>query len=936
MKTISHNRSLYILSVEAKDLYAAITEKSDGGFRIRNRENEISVKKFINTLDYSLDAIKLREVYEKTTRRKNFSFCIDGKFYTQQVINVKFNYSFKEFNKCGKNTYVRAGYHFRDCEFNDGVFIKDNRLIAVKTQTKILNPICKDLLGKFFSYNETEQTYVQTGTIPVIKDKSALREYLYKNGFECDGIKYVRYKRSSGSSRVGKCLFVNKIISGRMLKWDKCGLDLKKGQEIDLAAWEAYISLPMSSIIDTINILPENILIIDDYESEFENTVIAVEEKNKSLTAAEKTVKIKNNIFDGESVMDSSLFSSYKDKGMLLLRNRFFKSCTFNCNLKRWFSDNNITKIEQLNGFTLAKSVDDIKLITTPSSIKYLKFGSAEQWLRNIEPTFGIVKYEKEPHFFNGRMVQTHYQLLNTLQLSFEEVQSFLEPSFDYINKIRSDPDILRHHISYPKNSHDISDTALSSKNEIIFRLLGINNRFCKTKLYYDFKSDLVRALINNLKNGKVLINGNYSTLFGNGMEMLKAAIGTFDGTSELKKNQICSSRFKSNTKILGSRSPHVTMGDIAVFENVKNENYNKYFNLSRSIVCINSINENILQRLQGADFDSDSILLTDDSLLVSAAEKNYNSFKVPVNMVTAFLKKRTYSPEQQADLDVKTSINKIGEDINLSQQLNSLLWDRVNSDTPIENTHELYCDICKLSVLSGIEIDKAKREFVIDSGKEIKKLKEKYKIICDKKTVKPMFFKRITINNGYTISQNTKYKYFKTTMDYFQKAISSYIRSYNRGQSLEFEPFFSMIRRPRMNPASINQGYYYEQKNFILQNARIAKKKISSLYCEYESSTKAERESIRERAAEIKEDFIKLTERKTASEATMFLLLQDIEKSSNKDIARFLFEILFKTPNRRFFAMIENSRETLNELTECNNGSIRLYNYYYDKSPID
>ena len=131
------------------------------------------------------------------------------------------------------------------------------------------------------------------------------------------------------------------------------------------------------------------------------------------------------------------------------------------------------------------------------------------------------------------------------------------------------------------------------------------NNKFAKTKLYNDFKNDLVRSLVNNLRDGRVLVNGNYSTLFGNGMEMLKAAVGQFDGTSELVGNQIRSTRFPYWTDILGSRSPHVTMGDIALFKNVRNENYDKYFNLSKAIVCVNSIGENILQRLQGADRQS-------------------------------------------------------------------------------------------------------------------------------------------------------------------------------------------------------------------------------------------------------------------------------------------------------------------------------------------
>ena len=43
------------------------------------------------------------------------------------------------------------------------------------------------------------------------------------------------------------------------------------------------------------------------------------------------------------------------------------------------------------------------------------------------------------------------------------------------------------------------------------------------------------------------------------------------------------------------------------------------------------------------------------------------------------------------------------------------------------DDIKELYYDICQLDVMSGIEIDKAKKEFIINNGKELDKLREKY-----------------------------------------------------------------------------------------------------------------------------------------------------------------------------------------------------------------
>ena len=111
------------------------------------------------------------------------------------------------------------------------------------------------------------------------------------------------------------------------------------------------------------------------------------------------------------------IMGAYRQFGFLLLRNRFFKSACFQCNIQQWFRDHGITKISQLNGFTLADKVEQIRLITTPSSIKYLKFGKLKDWLQKIDPVFGVVKHEKATPFFDGRLVQLHYQLLNTLPL---------------------------------------------------------------------------------------------------------------------------------------------------------------------------------------------------------------------------------------------------------------------------------------------------------------------------------------------------------------------------------------------------------------------------------------------------------------------------------------------------------------------------------------
>lgn len=923
-------RSIRILSLESKDIYAAMNlVNGDGsGYNIRTKDGAISLRKFENTLDWSLDTIKLQEEYEKAVRRKDFYFVVNKRKYTQTIINVKFSYSYKEFNKVGKNVYVRDGYDFRDCVFTDGVCIKDGLIVGIQTNVEVLNEAPKDLIPPYFTY--AEGCYQLTGAIPVIKNKADLRQELYENGFVCDGIKYVRYKRSAGSSRVGKCLFVNEVVAKRMARWDRCGLTIRDNAPIDLASFEAYIALPMSSIIDTMIIEPENILIVDDFESCFKDKVIAVEEKDGRLVASEKEVDVTNCIWDGESLLDVSMFGDYVSKGMVLLRNRFFKTCAFNANIQQWFADNGITSVEQLNGFTLAKDISQVKLITTPSSVKYLKFGSIEDWLANIEHTFGIVKYEKETHFFDGRMVQCHYQLLNTLQLTYKDVEELLKPSLAYVGAIRQDPAVLRYHIGYAfKNAEEEAElTSMTTKNEIVFKLLGINDKFSRTKIYKEFRDDIVKGFFRNLKRGHILLNGNYSTLLGNGLELLRQAIGQFDGSSEIGIGNIHSHKFEYGKTVLGSRSPHVTMGNILLAQNVASEAIDKYFNMTNEIVYINSIGENILQRLSGADMDSDTMLLTDNELLIQTARKNYGVYLVPTNCVSAQKTKRRYNSKDRADLDVRTSVNKIGEIVNLSQQLNSLYWERLHSGKSIEANQELYWDICKLDVLSGVEIDKAKKEFTIDSGKEIDILKRKYHIEEDGKTLKPMFFKMITTENGYALPPDTMYRYFETPMDYLQKIISSANYRQARLTNKDIIPLMDIIKKP-----TAKSGAYNIVRDKIIEMIKFYKTRITETYIGYDDKDKAGKQLAREIAAQLKQECENAISKMSSHEYLMYLVLKEVEKKENRSIKNLMFEIMFGKPDETFMKMIDDSKETVYMLVEDAEGTENYYDFSFKRA---
>jgi len=922
------NKGVYIPSIDGKDLFVSnhlITENPTG-YSIRNNQNQYNLNKFINTLDYSLDLLKLEEVYYKAYRKNGFKFKVGKHFYSSQVINVTFKYSNKEYNLIRGNTYVKFGYDVRDLEFTDCACVINNELIGIVVGQDVAEPVSSKLLGKCFKFIDG---HYQVGTIRTINTRFEIREDLYKNGFICDGIRYVRFKRSSGSARVGKCLFINEKLYKAIHKWEMWGLNIEEGQELDLAAFESYISLTTSSIIDTLRIDPKSILVIDDYESVFNEEVEATVVKDGTLHTEQKTTTITNSIWDRQSLIDKSVLGKYENCGMVLLRNGFFKSCCFNTNIQKWFSDNNITEINQLNGETLAENVYEIKLITTPSSIKYLKFGSLWQWLDNIDPNFGLVKTDKKTHYFEGKLVQCHYQLLSTLQLSYEEVEKFLDPTLTYINLLNSDPAVLRYQIKYPYVDEEVAETKLVSKNDVVFKLLGLNDRFANTKYYQDFKTDLLQSFMSNVRRGHVLINGNYSTLLGNPVEMLQSAIGQFNGESILGVGNIHSRRFKYGCDLLGSRSPHVAFGNILVATNVSSEILDEYFNLTEEIVAINSIGENILERLSGADFDSDTIMLTDNEILLSAAKRNYHRFKTPTNLVGSRKTVRYYTPEQLADLDIKTSVNKIGEIVNLSQILNNLYWDNVAHGQSHEENHELYCDIAQLDVLSNLAIDSAKREFPVDITAELSKLRRKYaEVLTDEKTGKslqPNFFSHISKLKGYYNPEKKLYAKQEATMDYIQTVMNKFRRT-GTGHKYYPQPFVTVLDDEKYNPSLVNK----EQLKMIvdvLENYGVQKKRIWSTE-DMSRSNKMELIQLE------KQKCTDIIDQKRIGYSTMYTLLSLIDDPNYTAIKNILVEVLFQVPNRDFYACLKESKEDVPRLYQDENGNLEILGVKFSRVP--
>lgn len=168
----------------------------------------------------------------------------------------------------------------------------------------------------------------------------------------------------------------------------------------------------------------------------------------------------------------------------------------------------------------------------------------------------------------------------------------------------------------------------------------------------------------------------------------------------------------------------------------------------------------------------------------VNTREGSISRFLVPTDFTPKTSIKKKYDWFDLADTDIKNSSNKIGEIINLAQQLNTIYWNKKFNGANEDELLELYKDICQLDILSCIEIDRCKKLSPVNAQKEIDKIRaKKYlgrgNIIRNKQKkevgIRPYFFKFLDGGKDY------KFEKFNCGMDLLEVILDKELKRKNK-----------------------------------------------------------------------------------------------------------------------------------------------------------
>ena len=567
-------------------------------------------------------------------------------------------------------------------------------------------------------------------------------------------IHYEMLFRTSAKAKLGQVIFINSKLYKKAYDWLTIGLGNKMQKDnAKIVEMSAYAPLTTSTIVGTIHIPVEDILILKDQDSFFETIadVVRAEEytdnngrvKKKCVVSREQT-KVKNTLWDGMGLIEcDEQYLKLPDyiNGMALMRNHLFKVCCVKTKIQKFFKDwclengYDYETHQVQDMFGNWHYLKDIKMITTDNAIKWKKFidlmgGSPEKayeyWCDRIRADgciWGIVKTDHESKL--GNYQQLSYQMVNTLPCSKEEVKAIAQNSIDYVELIKSDNNEFEKFLR--KNANEINHY------EMLADLYVHNNEFANSTWFREEKRKIISKYVHKLRKGKIFVEGDNLTVFGNPYALLLYSVGEDwqdDPTFQQEDGciQCYTPRFNSNEYLAAFRNPHNSPNNVCYMHNVYSKYFDRYFELSNNIMAVNCIGTDVQDRCNGEDFDSDFNLVTNHPTIVKCAKKCYEDYPTIVNDLKESGVCYGNSKTDYSNMDNKFSGSQmgIGWSSNLAQLAMTYYWTESAKENPDENKlEELYDNFVILSVLAQVIIDGCKRVYEIDGEDEIKRISQ-------------------------------------------------------------------------------------------------------------------------------------------------------------------------------------------------------------------
>lgn len=589
-------------------------------------------------------------------------------------------------------------YHINQ---QDNMLFRQIRLITGKTQK--LNP------------------YVIFVDCAGAKNKKDELRRITLEGFKLNGRRYVASERSASMVRTSILSFVDITLVDEIELRVKMDIDIGKTV---LSKWYAYRGLMLSSCHNIEDWYPKMIVIPDykktipeqhiKYVYDKTSTFIDKEGREREWTQkeiGEKVSDIEINAFDGcgvhhplitDYVMER-LESSTRPTSMIL-RAPFIKGVSNEFDYQTFFSERGVSKIKDVWGVwhDVTPGSEPMFILTESmyKGIKYFKhYGDIRDWeeywrrFKRYQHCIGIAKWnfslKEEPVYTRG-----NYQILQDLNLPYDDFAKLAGYSMEWVDKIiDGDPFYTMCFLGFFADKH-------KALNDYMMAALK-NYEMLKEPTVRNYMISLVEKYIDEMKCGKFFLKSCFKFLLPD-LVMLMEHAGGLEPNGCLSEDEFFSfNRFGTmQGEFLIERNPHICKSEHVILKGTTNELIEKYCSHLTNVCMINckSITP---QRLNGADFDGDLVLVIDNKLMMEGVDRNASIVIDIEDKITALEEEDT--PENKVEVVLRGMNSLIGETSNCATSYHNK---RPKSEEQ-KLVYERYVDL--LSVVNGKAIDAAK-----------------------------------------------------------------------------------------------------------------------------------------------------------------------------------------------------------------------------------
>lgn len=324
---------------------------------------------------------------------------------------------------------------------------------------------------------------------------------------------------------------------------------------------------------------------------------------------------------------------------------------------------------------------------------------------------------------YQGNVQQLSYQMINTLPCTQEEIGELAKTSINYVELLKRDNDAFESYLR--------ANATAVNHYEMLADLYKWNPEFANSRMWKVDKSKIISQYVFRLRKGKIVAPGDNLTVCGNPYALLLHMVGEdWRNDPTLKREegviQCYTPRFEDGEYLCGIRNPHNSANNLGYFHNTKHPLMEKYFEFSRNTMAVNCIETDVQARMNGADFDSDFLMATNQPQMVEAARIAYRDFPTVVNDIPESGLTYKNEPHEYARMDstMQQAQRAIGGSSDSAQLAQSYMWGKVANNEFDDEYLDLYHNTVILAVLAQCSIDSIKREYAVDPNDEIARIR--------------------------------------------------------------------------------------------------------------------------------------------------------------------------------------------------------------------